>query len=221
VTGLGHAVLARLPTPTIPPDEVRRAVEAVLRDPAYTEVRPTLMQRAWQWVAARVADVLDALVGTGTGNVVGAVVLVVALVAILALLARLAFSLRRDPERDAAVADVVGRTAADWRDEAAGHERAGELRLAVRAEYRALVAELAAAGLVDEVPGRTSGEYRSAVRRDVPAAADDFAAVTGTFEAAWYGSRPVTAEDLATVRAESGRALRAATGRRPVPAGAA
>jgi hypothetical protein len=46
---------------------------------------------------------------------------------------------------------------------------------------------LAARGLVEEVPGRTAGEYRREVGRAVPAAAADFAGATELFEVAWYG----------------------------------
>ena len=52
------------------------------------------------------------------------------------------------------------RTAAQWRAEAAAHDAAGRWREALRCRYRALVAELAGRGLVEEIPGRTSGEYR-------------------------------------------------------------
>jgi hypothetical protein len=77
----------------------------------------------------------------------------------------------------------------------------------VRCRYRALVAELAARGLVDEVPGRTAGEYRGEVRRNLPDAAGDFAGATELFELAWYGRGDTDAQQASRLRELSGRVL--------------
>src|SRR4029450_4451834 len=60
-------------------------------------------------------------------------------------------------------------------------------RAALRSRYRALAPDLASRGLVEEVPGRTAGEYRRQVGRALPEAATDFAGATELFEVAWYG----------------------------------
>jgi hypothetical protein len=65
----------------------------------------------------------------------------------------------------------------------------------LRCRYRALVADLAGRGLVDEVPGRTTGEYRAEVGENVPRVAPEFAGATELFEAAWYGNRPTGEEE--------------------------
>jgi hypothetical protein len=114
------------------------------------------------------------------------------------------------PEVRAAVPGTPRRPAADWRAEAEAHERAGAWRPAVRCRYRALVAELAARGLVDEVPGRTAGEYRHQVRRNLPDAAADFAGATELFELAWYGRAEPGAPEASRVRELSGRVLQRA-----------
>jgi hypothetical protein len=80
----------------------------------------------------------------------------------------------------------------------------------VRCRYRALVAELAARGLVDEVPGRTAGEYRGEVRRNLPDAAADFAGATELFELAWYGRGETGAQQASRLRELSGRVLQRA-----------
>ena len=84
--------------------------------------------------------------------------------------------------------------------EAEAHERAGEWKLALRARYRSLVADLASRGLVDEIPGRTAGEYRAEVAETVPGVASEFAGATELFERAWYGNRPTGADDAAHFR---------------------
>ena len=49
--------------------------------------------------------------------------------------------------------------------------------------------------LLDEVPGRTSGEYERVVRAVVPGAAPQFAWVTALFESCWYGREPSDADE--------------------------
>ena len=70
-----------------------------------------------------------------------------------------------------------------------------------------MVADLAARGVVDEVPGRTAGEYRTAVTRSTPAAAPDFSVATELFERAWYGAKPTGPDDSARFRELSERVL--------------
>ena len=85
-----------------------------------------------------------------------------------------------------------------WRGAAAEHRANGAFRDAVRCEYRALVGELARAGYVDEIPGRTSGEERAQVATiagpdaDVVARFDEAADL---FDVAWFDDRPINAGD--------------------------
>jgi hypothetical protein len=69
------------------------------------------------------------------------------------------------------------------------------------------VADLASRGLVEEVPGRTAGEYRHQVEVNVPASAGDFDGATALFEAAWYGNRPTGPEEARRFRTLEGRVL--------------
>lgn len=78
-------------------------------------------------------------------------------------------------------------SAEQWRREADRLAAEGNYREALRCRYRALVAELADCGLIDQVPGRTSGDYDRAVRALVPEAAEQFSAATRLFERCWYG----------------------------------
>ena len=81
-----------------------------------------------------------------------------------------------------------------WRRAAAEHREAGRFRDAVRCEYRALVGDLARAGHVDEIPGRTSGEEREQVRALAPGVAAAFDAAADIFDAAWFDDAEVTVD---------------------------
>lgn len=87
------------------------------------------------------------------------------------------------------------RDPADWRREAEEHRRAGRHRDALRCRYRALVGDLARRGVIDEIPGRTTGEERRQMHDVVPSAAAPFAAAADLFDGAWYGGLPVDAAE--------------------------
>lgn len=196
---------AVLPEPSTSAEEASRAATEVLSRPEYAEAGPGLVDRAVSWFLRELAERLGP-VGpeVDTPWVAVAVVAVVALLVVLALLVRrFARRLRADP----VLADTgpVGRPPLDWAAEAARHEQAGRWRDAVRCRYRELVAALAAAGVVEEVPGRTAGEYLRALGERCPEAAEDFAAVTARFERAWYGRHEPTPDEVDAVRADAER----------------
>lgn len=83
----------------------------------------------------------------------------------------------------------------DWRAEAEAHRRDGRYRDALRCRYRALVGDLARRGLIDEIPGRTTGEERVQLREVRPVAAASFDAAADLFDGAWYGHAEVDASD--------------------------
>lgn len=205
-----------LPAPAPPPDEVRRIVAEVLSRPEYTEAAPSLVARVRGWLAEQLGRLLEAVVGTGQASLIGSLLLVVAVAVAVVLAVRFARALRRDPDAVAVTADGVGRHPADWAAEADAHEAAGRYREAVRCRYRHVIAVLAAAGVVDEAPGRTTGEYLAQALDRRPDAGDDLTAVTRAFEAAWYGHAPVDAAALEAVRAH-GDAVRAVVSARAAP----
>jgi len=95
-------------------------------------------------------------------------------------------------ERDVVAIDR-SREPFNWRTEAEAHRRAGRYREALRCRYRALVGDLARRGLIDEIPGRTTGEERAQLRRVTPAASRPFNAAADLFDGAWYGHHEVDA----------------------------
>ncbi len=107
-----------------------------------------------------------------------------------------------DGDRDEEIDEEVGARLIDvetpperWRRQAAEHRDAGRYRDSIRCQYRALVGDLARAGYVDEIPGRTSGEERAQVRDIAPDLADAFATAADTFDIAWFDDGTVTSGD--------------------------
>ncbi len=89
-----------------------------------------------------------------------------------------------------------------WRRLAGEARSAGDHREAVRCQYRALIGDLARAGYVDEIPGRTSGEERDQVAEIAPRLGDggrdvarQFDVAADTFDAAWFDDDVVTSAD--------------------------
>jgi Domain of unknown function (DUF4129) len=199
-----------LPAPTRDPERVREAVREVLARPEFRPPDRTLLQRVFDWLLEQAGRLLAELGASGAGGIIGLAVLVLALLGIGLLAARFSRGMTPSPEVRAAVLGAPRRPATDWRAEAEAHERAGAWRAAVRCRYRALVAELATRGLVEEVPGRTAGEYRREVGRSLPDAAADFAGATELFELAWYGRAATGAQEASRVRELSGRVLQRA-----------
>ena len=198
-----------LRVPVRDPQQVREVVREVLSRPEFRPPQRSLTERLFDWVLELIGRLLAALGGSGAGGIVGLILLALVLVGVGVLAARFSRGLTPSPE----VAAVPGgrwRPAAEWRAEAEAHERAGAWREAVRSRYRALVADLAARGLVEEVPGRTAGEYRGEVGRAAPAAAADFAGATELFEVAWYGRADTGAREAAHLRDLSDRVLQRA-----------
>ena len=81
-----------------------------------------------------------------------------------------------------------------WRRAAQEHRTAGRFRDSVRCEYRALVGDLARAGAIDEIPGRTSGEERAQLASLAPAVSQNFDDAADIFDAAWFDDHVVTAD---------------------------
>jgi hypothetical protein len=197
-----------LRVPVRDPQQVREVVREVLSRPEFRPPQRSLTERLFDWVLELIGRLLAALGGSGAGGIVGLILLALVLVGVGVLAARFSRGLTPSPEVAAAVPGGRRRSAAEWRAEAEAHERAGAWREAVRSRYRALVADLAARGLVEEVPGRTAGEYRRQVGRALPEAATDFAGATELFEVAWYGRSSTGARDAAHLRDLADRVLR-------------
>lgn len=179
-----------LPVPTHSPEDVRDTADEVLARPEFQRPEPNIIDKARSWVEEQIGRVLQDLTAGGGASVLGWVVLVAAIAAIAFLLARFGRTVQIDPRRAAAVSVERSRSAAQWNAEAEELEADGAWKAALRCRFRALVAALVDHGQVDDVPGRTAGEYRSAIGAALPAVAGAFAEATYLFEDAWYGDEP-------------------------------
>lgn len=193
--------------PELDPAQVRRITDAVLERPEYSDAAPSLLDRLIRLGLDTLARLLEALASGGRGSILGGLILAGAALGVVALVAGLLRRTRRDPSGRPGSVESAGRSARDWSRLAEEYERSEHWRKALRCRYRALVAELAAAGLLDEVPGRTAREYLVAIRADHPDAAEPFARATSAFEAAWYTRRAVTRADVRAVRQSADQVL--------------
>ena len=199
----GDGSPTELPEPTASPEDVRQQADEILDQRQFQRPEPNPIQRAEQWVDEQMGNLFNELVSGDAGSLVGWLVLIVALVALLFFLRRLGRSVQADPRTETEVSVERVRTADEWREDAEAHERAGAWKAALRSRFRALVADLVDLGHVDDVPGRTAGEYRAEVAEQIPSAADAFAEATGLFEDAWYGDRETGPEENRRFRALS------------------
>ena len=193
-----------LPPPTAEADEVRRAADEILSRPEFQEPTRSLYQRFLDWLGDLLGEFLGALIGSGTGSFLawGFLLAVVALLVYLVVRA-----VRRDAKAPGgATGDVDAllldprRPAEAWMVDAERFEQEGRWRDALRCRYRALVATLARTGVVEEVPGRTTGEYRSLVGHARPGVAEPFGGATDLFERAWYGNADTGPEETSAFR---------------------
>jgi Domain of unknown function (DUF4129) len=83
-----------------------------------------------------------------------------------------------------------------WRRQAAEMLAAGRYREALRCRYRALVGDLARRGVLDEIPGRTTGEERAQFSAAASPAEPAFARATELFDDVWYGDEPAGIAEL-------------------------
>ncbi len=184
-----------------PPDpaSVRRVAHDIVSRPEFQPPPESPIDRLRRWVGSEIARAVDAAL-SGRVGLLGAVLLVAIAALVIYLMVRVFRGVYRDPIARGVVLDGTRRPSADWLAEALSCERQGDWRGALRARYRALVAELARRGLVEEVAGRTAGEYRRELRVALPRAAGDFDVATDLFEVAVYGDAPSGAPEAAQLR---------------------
>lgn len=198
----------QLPVPERGGDEVGRRIDEILARPEFREPAEPLLDRILEELERRLADVFDALTSGGRQSLVAWVLVVGLVVAVVVMSTRLVRSVGRDPVlRERGVEVDRRRPAVDWRAEADALEAKGQWREAIRCRYRALVADLAARGVVEEIPGRTTGEYRGEVASTLPPAAADFASASDVFDRAWYGGIPAGADDASRLKTLERRVL--------------
>jgi hypothetical protein len=187
-------IAQELPVPRPRPEEISDRADAIVQRPEYRQTQSWL-ERASGWLDDVLGDIIGGLASGGVGGVVSWLILAVLVGVILWLLIRLTpvAGLARAASTEAVVTTQGPEateflTAEEWRREAARLAAAGDYDRALRARYRALLAELIDRGLIEDIAGRTPGEYRrdlqSGARREV---AEPFSSATDLFEEIWYG----------------------------------
>jgi hypothetical protein len=206
------------PIPTQDPEEVRRIADEVLARSQFDAPERPLLRRVLDWVLRQLErifggdrdtglDVEPGAGGSGGSSLFTLAVLLLAVVAVVLVVRALRGTWRRSrrPEPEDLDVDVEGRrTAEAWDALAERLEAEGRWKDAMRARFGSLVERLVDRGLVADMPGRTTGEYRVDVRSSLPEVADAFADAADLFDRAWYGDLPTgsTEAEAFTRRAE-------------------
>ena len=193
-----------LPPPSAGSEEIRQGAEEILRRPEFQPPPRSLYQQALDKIGELLGEAIEAVVGGTSGAVLAWLVLAAVVLVLVYLVVRGAQSGRRRADvMSMPVIDIdgeVGRAPGTWDAEAARLEGEGRWRDALRCRYRSLIAALAGAGVVDEIPGRTAGEYRTLVRQTRPQVDEPFAGATDLFERAWYGDEPTGPDESSDFR---------------------
>jgi len=176
--------------PRFDPAHARDATRRILASPQFRTAPKPLLDRARDWVLHQIGRAISDLASGGAGSIIGIAIIVLAALVIVLVVARYSRTVRADPARRPSASLIERRPARDWLADARAFEQDGAWRDALRCRYRALVAELAGRGVIDEVPGTTAGEYRQAVAGRAPGVGRPFGQASDLFERAWYGDEP-------------------------------
>jgi hypothetical protein len=192
------------------PNAIKQAARAILARPEFQLTPPSPVERLRAWIGRELSSLIENALGFGPHGILGALIALVLLGGLVFIIVRAVRATGSNPVRDGFVVGGRCRPPEDWLAEAARREAEGDWRGALRCRYRGLIAELARRGLIEEIPGTTTGEYRRVVSANLPTGSKDFGGVTELFELAWYGDEPTDAETAASFRSLSERVLEAA-----------
>ncbi len=198
-----------LPVTNDDPDRIRESARQILQRPEFGDHR-SIFERVVDWISSTLAGIFGGIFG-GSGSGTGFVgqvfqVLLIGFAALLLFLAIRAIwraaRARKAPEVGDGIVVLFGEVSnpADLIEAAENAERDRRFKQALMARYRHLVASLIQQGVLLDVPGRTTGEYRVEFGQVRPDSAVDFDQVTMSFEKAYYGDEPVGAAELEEAR---------------------
>lgn len=222
-----------LPVPEHDPDDIDERISDILARAEFQPPERSWLRRAWdafvEWLRSllgaddEVPEITEVPVEPGGGGP-GALVAYLLLAVVLALAVWVVWRLVRDraPRAEADGDADTGvsidieehRTAAGWRDRARDLEADGRWKDAVRAWLRWGITDLVDRRVLDDVPGRTTGEYRRDIAGHQPHLRDDFDRATQLFDEVWYGDRAADAETVASMRRDIEAVVEAAPQRR-------
>lgn len=180
---------------------VRDATREVLGRPAYDDLAPSLPEVWLERARGALADLLDALLGSGAASGAGRVVAFVVVALLVLGGAALLLGLRRRRSRDAVVDVPTGEDARSSVAAADAARRAGDHERAVRARYAALVLALVEGGVLVARPGLTVGEVGATVSAAVPNARSAVVAAGAALADVVYGDEPAGPDEDEVVTA--------------------
>lgn len=210
---LAWRLVAELPQP--PPDAgdaTRRAEEILSRSEFQPDRSRSWLDRAIDWIFDRFPS-FNLTASSGGSRLFSFIIVAVFIGLLIFILSRLRFRNKGEAEAESDDVEITvakARRADEWLAEAERFEAAGDWKLALRARYRWLLAELFERGTLSDLAGRTAGEYRGEVNSVLPDGAGAFAAATDLFELVWYGNATTGSEDNARFRTYADRVLAAA-----------
>ncbi len=201
-------------------DGAAQAAHDELSKHVYQQARPSIAQQVrsavWRWLVHAYHRITDAT----PGGAVGLLVIIGAVVVVILIFTRSRGVSSRRRAGDSAL-DLPADVSSDqFRAEADALAARGEWAEAVRARLRAVVRLLEERGVLDPRPGRTAAEVAAEAGTARPDAGVQLRAGAQTFGEIWYGRRPATAADDATLR-ELDSALRSRPSRELVATGGA
>jgi len=196
-------------------DEAAEAARRELADPIYGAAEPGLIQRALDWLAKRLTELLNAASGAVPGGLLGLVVLALLLIPLVVavVIGRLWMGWPGVGRTRQPVFGKPRRSAAEHRAAAEAAAARGAYGEAVRDRMRALVADLEQRGVLDERPGRTADEAAAEAGAQLPACAAGLTAAARIFDDVVYGGRPATPQSYAVLVETDRQAHAAGVGR--------
>lgn len=182
------------------PEEIRQLADEIVARQEFQRPEPSLLEQARGELEDLLGRIVEAAFSGSAGSIVGWVVIGAAVAAVIWFATRVGRTVDVAGRVGVTVEDVHRQSPTEWRAEAESFEARGQWKEALRCRYRALVGDLVAEGLLDDVAGRTTGEYRTEVTERDPARGTAFTEATDLFELAWYGDRPTGPEENARFR---------------------
>ncbi len=183
------------------PDQVRETARRILQDAAFREAAPSPVQRGIERVLEMVGDLIGrALTTVGASTVTAWVIVALSVLLLLAAFWRWSRGVRLDGAVAEEPADTAGRTSGEWTRSSRAAEQAGDLDVALRHRYLAIVAELEERGVIEPVPGRTIRELDAALAEQGSPLAAPVADVGVRVDRVAYAGSRARPEDVVAAR---------------------
>ncbi len=174
-------------------DDARDAATNELSRPEYQDARPSIFQRAIEWIIERLDHV------PAPGGSLGVIVLI-ALVVVVAIIVRMRVGRAARTHRIATpVFENLRRSARDYRHDAENAAAAADFDSAVRDRFRAVVRALEELGVLDERAGRTADEAARDAGAMMPQLRSELAAAAAVFDDVHYGNHRADAAAYAAM----------------------